>query len=363
MRTEPREKLWGKDPDWWAAVFAAIQLCVISVGLGSLSWAIEWISRREADAREIASLQTRITEDDPNDYKPAIEALFQRGPEGIAVINKFLSARRQECVPWSKAYLIISHSNPRSDSALFAASMEMLLVAWSCNSHDLGSDAQLYELIKRDPDKMCASVFDGLHIGRMEARLLPEAILIAILKDACPGESNQKFTALVSRFDEELRQELDPDIVRTESRFIVPWPSTPQLQGSLPGDTSFLRGPILDAARRFSQAGPNGSGVMWEELRYEPLWNRIVLGEVLLYFYKSAAGERNAIRSEDVNELNSWVAQGLRSSDRESRFAAVTAISNLAWNRYQKDLERLAAQDAEASVRWAADQALTYLRR
>src|SRR5260370_36487582 len=99
-----------------------------------------------------------------------------------------ISTYKDHCVAWPRAYFIASHISPSVDPDLYAASMEMLLLTWSCHDHDLGHDVQLYDLLDKQSASACPAAFSGFTVDRVSDKFLTEAALIATLEQACPTQ-------------------------------------------------------------------------------------------------------------------------------------------------------------------------------
>lgn len=353
--SEEKDKLWGRDPGWWSALFSAIQLFVLTIILGSFNWLLDLHAKRASLANEIHKQKVRLTEDDPQIYRPAFEAMASLGTDGLAAIHAYVRDHNTECIRWSKAMLIASKLMSRREQAGTQSDVAaMIHKSWSCHPTLLG-DAQLYELVAHYKETLCNFFFntderDGYNL---EMRRLHFAALIAAFRQ-CPNPPN-KVEQLVSKFRAEFASP-PPGVLQVDGGAAYWFEVLPTHDSEMLRDSEIWSGMWSGMVKLYHEAGKDADQTFW----YDFDLDFAGLREKLIVTQLEYVSVRN---NKELNtRLDSYIGRALKSRDSATRVAGIRAVANTQWTRYKRDLVRLAQSDSDPDVSGEAELILSFLQ-
>jgi hypothetical protein len=353
-----------REPAWWSVIISVIQVFVI----GGVGFYINHNNEARIRHQEIHSLRLRLEENDPIVYRPVTDLLIARESEGRKEIIDYVN--NAHCAPWHKAQFLYSRILAFSQAAEEKTNAaKMLWRTWLCyrpyTADRLEPSLQLYELLKNDPELMCATVLNDLktiqRAGGFSVTLIEQAALLVALTKPCAPRSSPDLEGLQSRFFKNLQERSNPapdeDPIYVMAFLYDPWIATrPAIDDRFEASESTWVEVVNEITLTFSRAGTAGSTILWDDLKYEALPTRLVLGHRAVLML-----EGSPLESEARARLDKWVALGLKARDRESRYAAVSLIGNLKFKGHEDSLRNLAESDEEPIVRGKARRILTAL--
>lgn len=345
-------KRWANNPEWWGVIVGALQL-IIGSGLiivGGIF--IQQYAQEAAVDQQISTFVVALRSEDPSKYEPATDGLTALRFKGKKTITEFAALAPQRS--WRKAYFLYKRvqSFAQDDKARKNA-FEMLWSTWLSHDFNFGSDVQLYEAIKNNPDLACPIVTRDLQKVRERSSFSETALVVALMK-ACPQQGGAEIKAYRSRLIDGLR-EVDGEI---NSRLFIPW------LGEYRGETGPYEAQDLSfhemvygIRELFHEA--DRYNTLSAELTLQPLWVRIVFEGVIAF----ELTEKKTFTKDEKKRLLQLVNLGLYSTDRDARYAALAVIGNLAGRiptlrKYKAVLLIMARKDEDPGLRETAYKVL-----